>query len=443
MLWNQLLFSMNSATLPPNARPLSPNITSDSVEAFVSGISTKLANEDHLDLAVLFRNTFPRTLDTGIAFIDDYQAAISTGDIPAMWIRDSVNQVLHLAPFADDPVIQRVLCGVVGRLTTGILIDPFANAFNFDLAASSSEHSNDHTTMQPGIFERKYELDSWASYVQIVNEVGTLCHRHQDEIGRALGIILEKVVKLQSLDFSEYNFQRWTTEPTESLPRGSIKPAAYTGMVPSAFRPSDDACQLPFLVPANAFFSVELAKLSAKAGPWPEMIRNEAGRLSEEIRNGIETFGKIGTHGKVAVYAYEVDGFGSAIFMDDANLPSLLSLPLMGYLTVDDKTYQSTRALLLSDKTNPWFFTGSDVQGIGSPHTGPGRVWPLGLMTQFLTSSNAEERRIILSQLIDISRVNGLFFESVKASSITDYTRADFGWANSFFPRVVLDFLRK
>ena len=355
-----------------------------------------------------------------------------------MWIRDSVNQILHLVPFMADAKVNRVVCGVLARLTDCILLDPFANAFNFDLTASSSEHSNDFTNMRPGVFERKFELDSWASYIRLVNAAGNRCGARASKVDIAVLEVLGHARKLQALDTSAYAFQRDTREPTETLRGGSIMPAAFTGMIPSAFRPSDDACQLPFHIPANAFFSVELEKLR-NSPALSGKARTEASILAAEIRIGIEKNGKV-SRGKHFVYAYEVDGYGSAIFMDDANLPSLLSLPLMGYLQASDRVYQRTREFLLATGTNPWYFKGA-VAGIGSPHTGRGRVWPLALMTQFLTSSEREEKGNTLDSLVSIGRVNGLFFESVNVAELSDYTRADFGWANSFFALVVLDWL--
>lgn len=218
-----------------------------------------------------------------------------------------------------------------------------------------------------------------------------------------------------------------------------MMPAAFTGMVPSAFRPSDDACQLPFHIPANAFFSMELAKLASATSALPIALLQEAALLSGEITQAIETYGKI-HHGKGFVYAYEVDGYGSVVFLDDANLPSLISLPLTGYVNVNDRTYQTTRALLLSKKSNPSYFEGA-ISGVGSPHTGQGRVWPLALMSQYLTASDPTEKHILLRHLIAIGEMNGLFPESVNVTEISDLTRADFGWANSFFSCVILAFL--
>lgn len=89
------------------------------------------------------------------------------------------------------------------------------------------------------------------------------------------------------------------------------------------------------------------------------------------------------------VFAFEVDGFGSAYFMDDANIPSLLSLPYLGYVDKNDPIYKNTRKFVLSEY-NPYFFKGEAGEGIGGPHVGPGYIWPMSIIMRVYTSDVRE-----------------------------------------------------
>ena len=223
---------------------------------------------------------------------------------------------------------------------------------------------------------------------------------------------------------------------------GNGVPAARTGMSKSSFRGSDDAVTLPFNIPANAMAVVELRKVANMidelSGSDQTDLVLSMRSLADEIEEAVEKFGKI-THsvtGKV-VYAYEVDGFGSAYFMDDANIPSLLSLPYLGYVNADDETYLNTREAVLSTRTNPFYFSGEAGEGVGGPHKGYGMVWPMAIAVRALTSLDRDEVMGCLKMLVKSSAGRGFIHESFWKDNVTQFTRPWFAWANSLFSEVI------
>ena len=219
----------------------------------------------------------------------------------------------------------------------------------------------------------------------------------------------------------------------------------------SAFRPSDDATILQFLVPANAFMSVELSHvadilhhLRSYASVSSETISfmaEKAETFSQSIAMGIAenavfdhpVFGK--------VFAYEVDGYGGRIFMDDANLPSLLSLPLLGFLEASDPIYIATRKMVLSSLGNPYFLQGRQFKGIGGPHIGTKHAWPMSLIVQIMTSDQDDEITELLTMVKESTGGLGLMHESVNVKRVADYTRPWFAWANGLFGEMILDLM--
>ena len=87
--------------------------------------------------------------------------------------------------------------------------------------------------------------------------------------------------------------------------------------------------------------------------------------------------------------------------MDDANAPSLLSLPYFGACTEADPVYLATRRWVLSPE-NPWWFHGPAGEGVGSPHTGPGLAWPIAIAMRGLTAA-AENERLTAIRLLGAS----------------------------------------
>jgi len=240
----------------------------------------------------------------------------------------------------------------------------------------------------------------------------------------------------------EYLFQRKAENPTDSREHGVGSPVARTGLIKSAFRPSDDATKYSFLIPANAMAVVELRAVA----PLLRAVGNsslaaEAEALATEVSAAIEAHGILAhpATGKT-VYAYEVDGFGNALFADDANIPSLLSLPLLGFLKDTDPVYLRTRSLILSNKTNPYYYIGkAGIGSVGGPHNGFGFAWPMALVTQMLTSNNKSEVKGLLADLVASSAGTGLIHESFQMDSVSTFTRPWFAWVNTFFGAAVLE----
>ena len=134
---------------------------------------------------------------------------------------------------------------------------------------------------------------------------------------------------------------------------------------------------------------------------------------------------------------YEVDGYGGQYFMDDANVPSLLSLPVLGYMANTNAAYTRTRSAVLSD-ANPYFFSGSQGQGIGGPHEGVNYTWPMALITQAMTSADDEEIKWCLDLLVRSSAGTGLMHEAFDVNDVNKYTRSWFAWANGLLGELLL-----
>jgi meiotically up-regulated gene 157 (Mug157) protein len=441
---------------PPQQR----KFVSLAVDSTISEMFPKFKDSN---LARLFANTLPNTLDTTIYYHNSQPGQLDTfpitGDITAMWLRDSTNQMIPYLHFAArDPQLKTLFQGLIQRQARSVVLDPYANAFQFDERAWPSPHTDDITTsrsfdgtrnnaMLPGIFERKYELDSLCSVLHLsslyFNVTGSVDEAFDGPWSDAVRIILDVFRDQQASSEEEsanpaYMFQRLSTEPTETLSHGRGFPAARTGLIKTSFRPSDDAHTLPFLIPANAFAVAVLngivPLLQAKSMTTEAEV---AQALAEEIGSSISKYGVIEHPVAGRVFAYEVDGFGSAYFMDDANMPSLLSLPLMGYVSSQNAVYVATRKALWSH-INPYFYNGSAGEGIGGPHNGPNYVWPISVIAKAFTATSDDEISNCLQMLINSSACTGLIHESFNKNDVNDYTRPWFAWANSFFGHLIL-----
>ncbi len=390
-------------------------------------------------LPKMFAGTLSNTFATTLRPQPDGSVFVITGDIPAMWLRDSAAQVrpyLHLAKA--DPQFAALIAGVVRRQAMYVLIDPYANAFNE--SANGRCHNRDKTDMGDWIWERKYELDSLCAPLMLAHDLwqatGQTDHLDADFL-RAARLIVATIRFEQIHDHSDYSFERFDCVPSDTLANeGRGNPAGPTGMSWSGFRPSDDACQYNYLVPANMMAVVALERLAAlplgDAG-----LAGQALALAGEIRAGIETHGKVRHPRFGEIYAYEVDGLGNANLMDDANVPSLLAMPLMGYCRKDDPAYLATRAFLLSDE-NPYFYLGKAAKGIGSPHTPQDYIWPIAMCVQGLTSSSREEQLALLEMLMTTDAGTGLMHEGFHKDDPAQFTRPWFAWANSMFAAFVI-----
>lgn len=418
------------------------------VEAKIAEVNRTLGADT--ELAWMFENCFPNTLDTTVRFgqLDGKpDTFVITGDINAMWLRDSTAQVWPYLPLVrEDKPLQQLIAGVINRQTRCILIDPYANAFNFD--SEGSEWGHDLTAMKPQLHERKWEIDSLCypmrlayGYWQTTGDASPFDSRWQE----AMRLVLKTFREQQRKDGpGPYSFRRQTTTPNDTLNlNGYGNPVKPCGLIASGFRPSDDACIYPFLVPSNMFAVTALRGLSelAKAAGRTELASAAFG-MAEEVNRALETHATAvdGAHGKIC--AYEVDGFGNQLFMDDANVPSLLSLPYLGCVAASDPMYQNTRRFVLS-RDNPYFFKGKAAEGIGGPHVGLDMIWPLAIIMRGLTSTNEAEIGACLSMLLRTHAGTGFMHESFNKDDPSKFTRAWFAWANTLFGEFVLKVLHE
>lgn len=396
----------------------------------------------HPKLRDTFKRCFANTLETTTKLLEDGTAFVFTGDIPAMWLRDSSAQVRHYVPLAArDERLQQLIEGLLRRQMAYINIDPYANAFNE--AANDHRYDEDLTELGPWIWERKYEIDSLCYPIQLgyLYWKSTGIDRHFDETFRTTARRIIRLWRTEQRhgEQSPYRFQRPDGPPSDTLRNeGKGMPVNYTGMTWSAFRPSDDACTFGYLIPANMFAAVALGHIAEIA---TDIYRDgalcqSALALKEEIEFGIETYGTVihPVYGKI--YAYETDGYGNYNLMDDANVPSLLSIPYLGYRSADDPVYRNTRRFILS-QDNPYYFEGAAARGIGSPHTPDRHIWPIALSMQGLTSQDREERAGLLAVLLATDAGTGYMHEGFHADDPHRFTRPWFAWSNSLFAEFV------
>ncbi|GAA5153790.1 glycoside hydrolase family 125 protein [Amycolatopsis dongchuanensis] len=377
-----------------------------------------------------------RTLRDTVTIGEDGTAFVITGDIPAMWLRDSTTQLTPYLRFLGEcPPLAGLVTAVVRRQFACLAHDPYANAFNDGPTGAHYEPGD--LCDDPHVWEQKYEVDSLAYPV-------TLAHRLWRATGsaeafdtrahRVLRTIVAQLRLEQRHDESPYRFERPGAIPTETLARGGRgTPVAVTGMTWSGFRPSDDACTYGYNIPANLFAAqalLAIAEIADEVYRDPVLAR-DARALSGELVDGVKAHGIVD-----GTYAYEVDGLGGVLRMDDANTPSLLSLPLLAPDVLDADVWRATRAFVLSDR-NPYYFRGRVASGIGSPHTKPGRVWPIALAVEGLTGTPADRHRL-LHLLADTDAGTGRLHESFDASDPSSFSRPWFSWADAMFCELAL-----
>lgn len=418
----------------------------ESLKAIIEEVKQAFPGQEKLHQ--LFANAFVNTYTTTLKYMDDGTTFVITGDIPAMWLRDSAAQVRpYLLAANEDEDLKKMLVGVVNRQVKFILHDPYANAFNSE--PSGKRYHEDKTEMTPWLWERKYEVDSLCYPLQLAyllwKTTGETAHLGEEFHEAVKTIVNVWRTEQDHENKSPYRFERDTDLHTETLIRGGLgSKVGYTGMTWSGFRPSDDACTYGYLVPANMFAVVVLGY----AAEICEEVLNDAAlaeecrSLAKEIRDGIEKYGVIEHPHYGKIYAYEVDGLGHYNLMDDANVPSLLSAPYLGYCDFDDEIYQNTRRFILS-RNNPYYYEGSVARGIGSPHTPDHYVWHIALSMQGLTSIDEKEKEWILETLINTDGGTGYMHEGFNASNPAEFTRPWFAWSNSLFSEFVLSLMNK
>lgn len=414
------------------------------VEKAIQRIQSSIGNRE---LAWMFGNCFPNTIDTTVDFqmVDGRpDTYIITGDIDAMWQRDSSAQVYpYLSLMKEDAALQQMVAGVINRQTRNILLDPYANAFYKD-KTKISEWKSDFTNMKPGVHERKWEVDSLCYTIRLAhgywkNSGDTAPF---DDTWREAVLLVIKTFREQQRKNGRgpYHFQRRTETQTDTLAgKGYGNPAKPAGMIFSMFRPSDDATVFPFLVPSNFFAVVSLRQ----AAEMLEQIHHdqrsaaECSALADEVEQALRKYAVVNPLGYGNVYAYEVDAYGNFYCIDDGNIPNLLSLPYLGAVKPDDEIYLSTRRFVLS-ANNPYYCKGTAGEGEGGPHVGMGRIWPLGLIVEALTSNDDAEIARCLATLQKTHAGTGFMHESFNQNNPKDFTRSWFAWANTIFGELIL-----
>jgi meiotically up-regulated gene 157 (Mug157) protein len=419
------------------------NFTSTAVEATIMKMKKIIKDPE---VAWLFENCFPNTLDTTVFFkmIDGRpDTFVITGDIHAMWLRDSSAQVWPYLPLInEDEKLKQLIAGVINRQTKCILIDPYANAFND--GPTGSEWDKDITTMKPELHERKWEVDSLCYPIRLAYNYWkkTADISPFDSKWKEAMQLVVKTFKQQQRkhDRGPYTFGRTTSWSTDTVPgNGYGNPIKPVGLIVSVFRPSDDATIFPFLIPSNFFAVTSLRQLATMSSDIlkDESLANECNALANEVDAALKKYAAA-THLQFGeIYAYEVDGFGNRLFMDDSNVPSLLSLPYLGSVTTNNIIYQNTRKFILSD-SNPYFFKGKYAEGSGSPHTLEDKIWPMSIILRAITSASDSEITHCIRMLKDTNAGTGFMHESFNKDDPKDFTRKWFAWANTLFGEMIL-----
>lgn len=435
------------ATRVSNRPPVSERLfRSDAVEKKIREITSLLTNRR---LAWMFEGCFPNTLDTTVQFTDKDEDGqpdtfVFTGDIHAMWLRDSAAQVYPYVRLAKgDEHLLRMLAGVLLRQFKCINIDPYANAFNRE-PKPDGDWQTDLTKMLPELHERKWEVDSLCYVLRLAYEYWKQTGDTSvfgDSWLKAVGNILATFRDQQRKEGKgNYRFQRKTERQLDTMNNdGWGAPVKPVGLIASAFRPSDDATTLLFLVPSN-FMAVNQLRNAAEilaAVNRRADLASQCRALADEVEAALRKFAiyKHPKYGKI--YAYEVDGFGNQMLMDDANVPSLLAMAYMGDVPASDKIYQNTRRFVWSED-NPYFFRGSAGEGIGGPHIGYDMPWPMSIMMRAFTSNNDKEIKECIEMLMRTDAGTGFMHESFHKDDATRFTRKWFAWQNTLFGELII-----
>lgn len=446
---------------------LPPALLEDARSRLLTGLGEHPSTPEITERVIRYlRNTAETTVDTDVDADGVRTTFVITGDIPAMWLRDSAAQLGPLLRLVGSGVgtaedraqLADLLGGLLRRQWRQIEHDPYANAFN--RTADGRSWDEDETDVpSPWVWERKFELDS-LSYGP---DLAWRLHRATGEDAfldehfvAAARRILDTVATEQEHEArSPYYFRRRDCAPSDTLVReGRGREVVPCGLVWSGFRPSDDACELGYNVPGNHYLALALERLADLlevvaartergdgAATDAEALRADAVRardLCGGIRAALAEHETMLLPDGTRVRAYEVDGRGSALFMDDANVPSLLSLPMLGCVDRTDPLQEATRTAVLSP-ANPYFYAGSALSGVGSPHTPPGHVWPIALAVEGLTSDDDARRRELLETMMATDGGTGMMHEGVHVDDPATFTRAWFSWSNSMFCELALD----
>ena len=443
-----LILSIASAALCPakeyeSRRPAEKErlFVSTAVEAKIQEVVNLLENEK---LAWMFANCFPNTLDTTVHPVGDNDTFVYTGDIHAMWLRDSGAQVWPYLPLInEDPELKDLLKGVILRQFKCICIDPYANAF-YKEEDKRGEWASDITDMKPGVHERKWEIDSHCYPIRLAYEYWKVSG--DSSIFSDLWIeTMENVLKTfreqqRKEGVGPYTFMRRTSRSFDTLSNdGKGTPVKPVGLIVSSFRPSDDATTFQFLVPSN-FFAVNSLRKAAEilsVVNKRDDLAAQCTELADEVEAALQKYATYDHPEFGTIYAFEVDGFGNHLLMDDANVPSLLAMPYLGSVDINDPIYQNTRRFVWSE-SNPYFFSGKAAEGIGGPHIGYDMAWPMSIMMKAFTSQDDEEIKWCVETLMKTDAGTGLMHESFHVDDPYNYTRSWFAWQNGLFGELIL-----
>lgn len=422
---------------------------SDAVERRIRKVKASLTNPK---LAWMFENCFPNTIDTTVHYRigedGKHDTFVYTGDIHAMWLRDSGAQVWPYVQLAnEDEQLRQMLEGVIRRQFKCIIIDPYANAFND--GPTGGDWMSDLTDMRPEVHERKWEIDSLCYPLRLAYEYWKVTGDtsiFDEEWLEAIKKILATFKEQQRFDgIGKYRFQRKTERALDTLNNDGLgAPVKPCGLIVSSFRPSDDATTFQFLVPSN-FFAVSVLRKAAeilKTVNEEKSIADECIVLADQVEKALAenavvdhpVFGKI--------YAFEVDGFGNSHLMDDSNAPSLLSLPYLSDVDVNDPIYRNTRRFVWSEY-NPYFFRGTAGEGIGGPHIGYDMVWPMSIMMKAFTSTDDREIAQCIKMVMDTEAGTGFIHESFNKDNAEDFTRPWFAWQNTLFGELIVKLINE
>ena len=419
------------------------NFTSKAVEETIVQVKKQLKDPK---LAWMFENCFPNTLDTTVHFrtTDNRpDTFVYTGDIHAMWLRDSAAQVWpYLSLMKKDEPLRLLIAGVINQQTKCVLIDPYANSFND--GPIGGEWMSDKTDMKPELHERKWEVDSLCytirlayHYWKITGDTSIFSSDWQ----KAAALILKTFKEQQRKEsLGTYKFQRKTERQLDTLSNdGYGAPVKPVGLIVSSFRPSDDATTYGFLIPSNLFAVVSLKQLAEISTQIMKdsAFASQCTALASEVQTAIAQYAISNHLGYGKIYAFEVDGFGNRLFMDDSNVPSLLALPYLGCIDRNDPLYQNTRKFVWS-ADNPYFFKGKAAEGIGGPHIGYDMVWPMSLIMKAMTSDSDAEIKYCVKTLRNTDAGTGFIHESFHKDNPEKFTRPWFAWANTLFGELIL-----
>ncbi|MCQ2164570.1 MAG: glycoside hydrolase family 125 protein [Bacteroidales bacterium] len=424
--------------------PEERKFSSEAVEKKIVEVTSKLTNPR---LAWMFANCFPNTLDTTVNFGEDENGNpdtfVITGDIFAMWLRDSGAQVWPYVQLAnEDDHLRAMIEGTIRRQFKCITIDPYANAFNF--GPTGGYWQSDFTRMNLNDHERKWEIDSQCYPIRLAYEYWKKTGDDTifdgvwvEAVDSTLTVLREQQRKENR---GSYRFMRETHAQYDTKSNsGYGNPVKPCGLIVSSFRPSDDATVMDYLIPSN-FFAVTSLR---KAAEILETVNKDAERaascraLADEVEAALKE-NAIVKHPKYGeIYAFECDGFGNHLMMDDANVPSLLAMSYLGDVPADDPIYQNTRRFVLSED-NPYFFRGEAGEGVGGPHVGVNYVWPMSIMMRAFTSDCDEEIKFCIEMLMCTDAGTGFMHESFHKDNAADYTRDWFAWQNTLFGELII-----